>query len=66
MPADIILTRGAGIELPKLKKFRKAMEDIKNMEFELITNENLSTPEIIDGKFNRVVTISDEHDNLKL
>ncbi|GAG58754.1 unnamed protein product, partial [marine sediment metagenome] len=37
----------------------------KNMEFELITNENLSTPEIIDEKFNRVVTISDEHDNLK-
>jgi hypothetical protein len=44
---------------------QEAMEDIKNMEFELITNENLSTPEIIDGKFNRVVTISDEYDNLK-
>jgi hypothetical protein len=44
---------------------QEAMENIKNMEFELITNENLSTPEIIDGKFNRVVTISDEHDNLK-
>jgi len=44
---------------------QEAMENIKNMDFELITNENLSTPEIIDGKFNRVVTISDEHDNLK-
>jgi len=44
---------------------QEAMEDIKNMDFELITNENLSTPEIIDGKFNRVVTISDEHNNLK-
>lgn len=44
---------------------QEAMEDIKNMEFELITNENLSTPEIIDEKFNRVVTVSDEHDNLK-
>ena len=44
---------------------QEAMEDIKNMDFELITNENLSTPEIIEGKFNRVVTISDEQDNLK-
>jgi len=44
---------------------REAMEDIKNMDFELITNENLSTPEIIDAKFNRVVTVSDEHANLK-
>jgi len=44
---------------------QEAMEDVKNMDFELITNENLSTPEIIDGKFNRVVTISDEYDNLK-
>ncbi|MBA7596940.1 hypothetical protein ES703_03934 [subsurface metagenome] len=44
---------------------REAMEDIKNMDFELITNENLSTAEIIDGKFNKVVTVVDEHDNLK-
>ncbi len=44
---------------------REAMENIKNMDFELITNENLSTPEIIDVKFNRVVTVSDEHANLK-
>jgi len=44
---------------------REAMEDIKNMEFELITNENLSTPEIIDEKFNRVVTVLDEYVNLK-
>jgi hypothetical protein len=44
---------------------QEAMEDIKNMDFELITNENLSTPEIIDGKYNRVVTILDEYDNLK-
>jgi len=44
---------------------REAMEDVKNMNFELITNENLSTAEIIDAKFNRVITVVDEHDNLK-
>jgi len=44
---------------------REAMEDIKNMDFELITNENLSTAEIIDGKYNRVTTIIDEDSNLK-
>jgi prepilin-type N-terminal cleavage/methylation domain-containing protein len=44
---------------------REEMEDIKNMEFELITNENLGVAEIIEGKFNRVVTIVDEHSNLK-
>jgi len=30
---------------------REAMEDIKNMEFELITNENLSAEVTFDGKF---------------
>jgi hypothetical protein len=44
---------------------REAMEDIKNMDFELITNENLSTAEIIDGKFNKVTTVTNEHNNLK-
>jgi len=44
---------------------QEVMENIKDMDFELITNEKLSTPEIIDGKFNRVVTISDEQANLK-
>lgn len=44
---------------------REAMEDVKNMDFELVTNENLSTAEIIDAKFNRVITVADEHDNLK-
>ncbi len=33
MPANIVLTRGAGIEVPKLKKFRKAMA-IVNMPLE--------------------------------
>jgi 2,3-bisphosphoglycerate-independent phosphoglycerate mutase len=33
MPANIILTRGAGIQLPKLKKYRKAMA-IVNMPLE--------------------------------
>ena len=44
---------------------REEMEDIKNMDFELITNENLGVAEIIEGKFNRVVTVIDEHNNLK-
>ena len=39
---------------------REAMEDIKNMDFDLITNENLSTPETIDEKFTRVVSVTDE------
>jgi len=44
---------------------REEMEDIKNMDFDLITNENLGVAEIIEGKFNRVVTVIDEHNNLK-
>jgi len=44
---------------------REEMEDIKNMDFELITNENLGIAEIIEEKFNRVVTVIDEHSNLK-
>jgi prepilin-type N-terminal cleavage/methylation domain-containing protein len=44
---------------------REEMEDIKNMDFELITNVNLGVAEIIEGKFNRVVTVIDEHNNLK-
>jgi len=44
---------------------REAMEDIKNMEFELITNENLSAEVTFDGKFKRNVIVSDLEDNLK-
>jgi len=44
---------------------REKMEDIKNMDFELITNENLGVPEIIDEKFNRVVIVTNEYNNLK-
>jgi len=44
---------------------REAMEDIKNMEFELITNENLSAEVIFDGEFKRNVIVSDLEDNLK-
>jgi len=39
---------------------REAMEDIKNMDFDLITNENLNTPETIDEKFTRVVNVENE------
>jgi hypothetical protein len=44
---------------------REAMEDVKNMNFELITNENLSTAEIIDAKFTRVISVNTEDVNLK-
>ncbi|RLC35460.1 MAG: hypothetical protein DRH33_08540 [Candidatus Nealsonbacteria bacterium] len=39
---------------------REAMEDIKNMDFDLITNEILSAPEIIDEKFTRVVNVKNK------
>ncbi|MBU4361174.1 prepilin-type N-terminal cleavage/methylation domain-containing protein [bacterium] len=42
---------------------REAMEDIKNMDFELIPitdEENPSVPEIFNGKFNRLVTVASE------
>jgi len=44
---------------------REAMEDIKNMEFELITNSNIGTTELIEGKYHRSVTIIDVTSNLK-
>jgi len=47
---------------------REAMEDVKNMDFELITQGNLSIPEIFDGKYNRVINVEDnveESSNLK-
>lgn len=44
---------------------REEMEDIKNIDFDLITNENLGVAELIEGKFNRVVTVIDESSNLK-
>ena len=44
---------------------REAMEDIKNMDFELITNSNIGTTELIEGKYHRSVTIIDATSNLK-
>ena len=38
---------------------QEAMENIKNMDFELITEGNLSIPEILDGKFTRIITIEE-------
>ena len=41
---------------------REAMENVKNMDFELIiiTDEsNPSVPEILNGKFNRLVTVAE-------
>ncbi|MCK4309463.1 MAG: prepilin-type N-terminal cleavage/methylation domain-containing protein [Candidatus Atribacteria bacterium] len=40
---------------------REAMENVKNMDFELIIitdEENPSVPEILNGKFNRLVTVA--------
>ena len=42
---------------------REAMENVKNMDFELIIitdEENPVVPEILNGKFNRLVTIAKE------
>ena len=42
---------------------REAMENVKNMDFELIIitdEENPSVPEILNGKFNRLVTVAKE------
>lgn len=44
---------------------REAMEDIKNMDFELITNSNIGTTVLIEGKYYRSVTIIDVSPNLK-
>ncbi len=42
---------------------REAMENVKNMDFELIIitdEENPGDPEILNGKFNRLVTVAKE------
>jgi prepilin-type N-terminal cleavage/methylation domain-containing protein len=44
---------------------REAMEDVKNMDFELVTNENLGTAENVGTKFTRVIIVNTESDNLK-
>jgi len=44
---------------------REAMEDVKNMNFEMVTNENLGIAESIDDKFTRVITVNTESDVLK-
>ncbi len=47
---------------------REAMENVKNMDFELIIitdEENPGVPEILNGKFNRLVTVVVENDDLK-
>lgn len=44
---------------------REAMEDVKNMDFEIVTNENLGMAESVGAKFTRVITVNTESDNLK-
>jgi prepilin-type N-terminal cleavage/methylation domain-containing protein len=44
---------------------REAMEDVKNMDFELVTNENLGTAESVGEKFTRVISVNTENGNLK-
>jgi len=42
---------------------REAMENVKNMDFELIIitdEENPGDPEILNGKFNRLITVAKE------
>ena len=44
---------------------REAMEDVKNMDFEMITNENLGIAESVGAKFTRVIIVNTENSNLK-
>lgn len=44
---------------------REAMEDVKNMDFELVTNENLGIAESVGEKFTRVISVNTENGNLK-
>jgi hypothetical protein len=44
---------------------REAMEDVKNIDFELVTNENLGTAESVGEKFTRVISVNTENGNLK-
>jgi len=44
---------------------REAMEDVKNMDFELVTFGNLGTAESVGAKFTRVIIVNTENENLK-
>ena len=44
---------------------REAMEKVKNMDFEMVTNENLGTAEPVGTKFTRIIIVNTESDNLK-
>ena len=44
---------------------REAMENVKNMDFELVTNGNLGTAESVGAKFTRVIIVNTENENLK-
>ncbi len=44
---------------------REAMENVKNMDFNLVTNVNLGTAESVGAKFTRVIIVNTESDNLK-
>jgi prepilin-type N-terminal cleavage/methylation domain-containing protein len=44
---------------------REAMENVKNMDFELVTNENLGIAEPVGAKFTRVIVVNTENANLK-
>jgi prepilin-type N-terminal cleavage/methylation domain-containing protein len=44
---------------------REAMEKVKNMDFEMVTNEELGIAESVGAKFTRVIIVNTENDNLK-
>jgi len=44
---------------------REAMENVKNMEFELVTNGLLGSPEPVGAKFTREIVVTEESANLK-
>ena len=44
---------------------REAMENVKNMDFELVTHVNLGASEPIGAKFTRVIVVTEESANLK-
>jgi hypothetical protein len=45
---------------------REAMENVKNMDFELVTNANLGIAESVGAKFTRVIIVNTENDNSNL
>lgn len=44
---------------------REAMENVKNMDFELVTHVNLGASEPVGAKFTRVIVVTEESINLK-